>query len=152
MNKLIGIIFLIAMVVFCSPVYAAKPSDVMQIISMVEEVHPKGIKGTFVLPIRASGVRETKQGKVGSLLNTELDYRDRRNLTITISPKANKFLSDKYGSSPDKYFVNKTIEVIGTAKRVVIWFYANEKRTKKYYHQIHIDVTHTDQIKVVNGE
>ncbi|MFT5452861.1 MAG: TonB family protein [Enterobacterales bacterium] len=152
MNKLIGIVFLITMVVFCCPIYAAKPSDVMQVIRMVEEFHPKKVEGTFVLTIKATGVRKTKQGKPASLLNTELDYRDRRNLTIAISPKANSFLSQKFGTSPDKYFLNKTIEVTGTAKREVIWFYANKKRTNKYYHQIHIQVTHPDQIKVVNSQ
>ena len=50
----------------------------------------------------------------------------------------------------DLYFINKTVEVTGEAKRMIIDFYAMGKKTGKYYFQIHINITSLNQIKVLD--
>lgn len=119
-------------------------SSIMNIIALSEEKAPNGVKGTFQLPIKASGIQRNTV-----YLNTETDYRDRRNITVALHPKLTGAFTKKYGSSPDIYFINKTIEVTGEAKRLKIYLFTNGKVTKKYYFQTHIRVTSLNQIKVL---
>ncbi|MBL4942473.1 MAG: hypothetical protein JKY81_12515 [Colwellia sp.] len=120
-------------------------ANIMNLIALTEEKAPNGIKGTFQLPIKAAGVQ---RGIV--YLNTETDYRDRRNITIALHPKLIDAFTKKYGSSPNSYFLNKTIEVTGEAKRMKIYFLSKGKITKKYYFQTHIKVSSLSQIKVLS--
>jgi hypothetical protein len=117
----------------------------MNLIALTEESAPSGIEGTFQLPIKASGI---KSGIV--YLNTEIDYRDRRNITVSLDPKLIEAFTTKYGIHPDSYFVNKTIEVSGEAKRLKIYFFSKGKITKKYYFQTHIRVASLNQIKILS--
>jgi len=116
----------------------------MSLIALTEEKAPEGVKGTFEFLIKASGVK----GRI-TYLNTEEDYRDRRNITIALHPDVINDFTKKYGSNPDSYFINKTIEVKGEAKRKKIYFISNGKLTKKYYFQTHLRVTSLNQIKVL---
>lgn len=120
-------------------------TSVMNLIALTEEKAPDGIKGTFQLSIKASGIERNI-----IYLNTELDYRDRRNITVAIHPRLISALTKKYGNSPDNYLIDKTIEVTGKAKRIKIYFFSNGKRTKKYYFQTHISLKYLDQIKVLS--
>jgi hypothetical protein len=120
-------------------------TDVMQLIEQTAVNAPKGVKGTFQFLIKASGVER----KV-VYLNTELDYRDRRCITVALHPKIIAAFTQKYGSSPKAYFINKNIEVTGEVKQMKIWFISNGKKTKKYYFQTHIRVKSINQIKVLN--
>jgi len=117
----------------------------MNLIAMTEKKAPDGVAGTFQFSIKASGI---KSGVV--YLNTEIDYRDRRNITIALHPKLISALTKKYGSAPDSYFINKTIEVTGEAQRMKIDFVSNGKITKKYYFQTHLRVTSLKQIRVLS--
>jgi hypothetical protein len=119
-------------------------TDVMSIIQQAAENTTKGVKGTFQLSIKATGVNRNIV-----YLNTELDYRDRRNITVAIHPKLIKAFISKYGVSPDVYFLNKNIEVKGKAKQVKIWLTSNGRRTDKYYYQIHIKVVSIDQLTIL---
>lgn len=83
-------------------------------------------------------------------LNTELDYRDRRSITIALHPKVIAAFTKKCGISPKVYFLNKNIEVTGKAKQIKVWFFSNGKRTEKYYFQTHIRVKSLNQIKVLS--
>ena len=120
-------------------------TDVMRLIEKAAINAPKGVKGTFQLSIKASGIER----KI-VYLNTELDYRDRRSLTVALHPKTIAAFTKKYGSSPEVYFINKNIEVTGEAKQIKIWFISNGKRTKKYYFQTHISIKSINQIKVLS--
>ena len=112
--------------------------------ALTEENAPNGVKGTFTFQIKASGIQK---GKV--FLNTELDYRDRRAVTISLTPQIALELTNKYGLSPYTYFLDKTITVTGEAKRVKIDFISKGRRTNKYYFQTHINVSSVEQIKVL---
>ena len=117
----------------------------MNLIALTEDKAPDGIKGTFQLPIKASG---SQRGII--YLNTEKDYRDRRNITVAIHPNLIDAFTKKYGESPDSYFINKTIVVTGEAKRMKIFFISKGRITKKYYFQTHVKVASLNQIKVLS--
>lgn len=119
-------------------------TNVMDIIALSEGNTPDGLKGTFQLPIKASGTQHRT-----TYLNTELDYRDRRNISVSLHPKVIRDFIAKFGAHPESYFINKTILVTGEAKRVKIYFVSNGKLTEKYYFQTHIQVDSLSQIKVV---
>ena len=74
-------------------------TDVMRLIEQTEANAPGGVKGTFQFSIKASGIERNVV-----YLNTELDYRDRRNFTVALHPKTIEAFTKKYGSSPDAYF------------------------------------------------
>lgn len=120
-------------------------TDVMWLIEQTAISAPKAVNGTFLFSIKASG---TERDII--YLNTELDYRDRRSITVALHPKTITAFTKKYGSSPKTYFIDKKIEVTGEAKQIKIWFYSNGKRTKKYYFQTHIRVESVNQITVLN--
>lgn len=120
-------------------------TDVMRLIEQTEVNAPKGVKGTFEFLIKASG----SENRI-VYLNTELDYRDRRSITVALHPKTIAAFTKKYGASPDVYFVNKNIEVTGEAKRIKVWFYSNSNRTEKYYFQTHVKIESINQIKVLS--
>lgn len=120
-------------------------ASIMNLIALTEDKAPDGIKGTFQLPIKTSG---NQRGII--YLNTERDYRDRRNITVAIHPKLIDAFTKKYGESPELYFINKIIEVTGEAKRMKIFFFSKGKVTKKYYFQTHIRVASLNQIKVLS--
>lgn len=120
-------------------------ADTMNLIALSEENAPKGVEGQFNFLIKASGKR---RGTV--FLNTQLDYRDRRALSIVLSPNVVSDLTNKYSSAPENFFINKNISVSGEAKREQIYFYSKGKMTSKYYYQTHINVTSIEQISIVN--
>lgn len=119
-------------------------TETMALIAQTEAKAPEGVSGTFTFLIKASGER---RGEV--YLNSELDYRDRRSVTIVLTPTLAKMLTSKYGMSPEKYFVDKTIEVEGMAKRAKISFYSRGRMTDKYYFQTHVYVSSPEQIKLI---
>lgn len=70
-------------------------SDTMEMIRMAAESAPKGVEGEYTLKIEASG---RQRGVL--YLNTELDYRDQRNITVSIKPEVAVQLSQQYGQDP----------------------------------------------------
>lgn len=120
-------------------------SDTMEIIRTAAESAPNGVQGEYVLSIKAAG----SQGRF-VYLNTELDYRDQRSVTIAIHPSIVPEFVARYGSPPQDYFINKTISVSGQAKRTRINLSSNGRPTGKYYYQTHIRVMEISQIKVIS--
>jgi hypothetical protein len=121
-------------------------SDTMEIIRRAAESAPNGVLGEYIFEIKAVG----NQGPF-IYLNSELDYRDQRAVTVAIHPRIMPLFIQKYGVPPQEYFVGKIISVAGEAKRIRIDFNSQGKPTGKYYYQTHIRVTDISQIKVVDG-
>jgi hypothetical protein len=119
-------------------------ADTMRIIEQAAEVAPYGVKGNFSFTIKAAA----KPGEI-VYLNTELDYRDRRCITIALSPKVASHIEQQYGVTAQEYYLGKKIQVNGTAKQVKIWFFERGKRTDKYYYQTHIRIIRPKQIEVL---
>lgn len=121
-------------------------SDTMEIIRKAAASAPEGVRGEYVLSIKAAG----KQGNV-VYLNTELDYRDQRNVTVALHPNIIPQLEAKYSVSAEALFIGKTIRVQGDAQRVRIDFIdAQLKPSGKYYFQTHIRISNATQINIVN--
>lgn len=121
-------------------------SDTMEIIRSAAESAPEGLKGEYVLSIKATG----KQGPV-VYLNTELDYRDQRNVTVALHPNIILQLKAQYGVTPEEFFTGKKILVKGNAQRVRIDFINSEQKPSgKYYFQTHIRISNISQIEVIN--
>lgn len=120
-------------------------SDTMDIIRSAAESAPHAVEGEYILNIKATG----SQGAF-VYLNTELDYRDQRSVTVAIHPRAVRAFIDKYGSAPQDYFLDKSIAVSGQAKRIKINFNSQGKPTGKYYYQTHIRIKDVKQIQVLS--
>ncbi len=125
---------------------APAASDVMAIIEASEAASPKGFYGRFNFYIKASG----KDYDDRVYLNTQDNYRDRRNITIDLTPGVVYELTKLYGANPADYFIGKRIQVVGKAKRETIWFYANRRRSSSYYYQTHILVKSIKQITLLD--
>ena len=116
-----------------------------QAIQMAASAAPALVPGVFDMRVQATG---TQNGYV--YLNSELDYRDQRNLTISMTPDAVKrFISDT-GTSPLEAFKGKHIVVRGAASRVKIVFSVDQRQTDKYYYQTQVAVLGGDQISILN--
>ena len=113
-------------------------------IVLAADAAPRAVPGLFAIPVRATG---QERGRV--YLNSELDYRDQRNLTISIDPGVAQALERRFGAPPQSFFKGKWIQVRGAAKRMTIGFFDDGKPTGLYYYQTHVRVSHPDQITVV---
>lgn len=105
---------------------------------------PAGVAGRFRVTIQAAGHQD---GHV--YLNTELDYRDQRNLSVDVCPVALDSMKAKFGDDLEAEFIGKEIEVKGMAQRVKITFFADGKPTDKYYYQTHLFVCSANQVALV---
>ena len=126
---------------------AVSYSNTMEIIKSAAGSAPDGVEGEYVLKIKAAG----NQGPF-LYLNTEFDYRDQRSVTVAIHPRLVPLFLEKYGATPQEYFVNKSVSVIGQAKRIRINFVSQGKPSSKYYFQTHIRVMDIAQIKVLDED
>jgi hypothetical protein len=104
-----------------------------------------GVPGVFAMAVTRTG---REDGRV--YLNSEADYRDQRNLTISIAPAAAEALARRFGAPPDVHFRGRLIAVRGTARRVRIDFLTNGNRpTGLYYYQTQIMVARPEQISPI---
>lgn len=120
-------------------------TNIIQLIEIAKRRYPESVRGTFQIPIKATG---SQSGFV--YLNSNVDYREPTNITLALAPSTIKAFTKTYNLSPDLYFKNKVVEVRGQVERIKIYKYKNGKRTKKYYFQTHIRVTSIDQIRVLS--
>ena len=108
---------------------------------------PVPISALFVMPVKASG---RDDGRV--YLNSELDYRDQRCLTVRIEPEAVAWFEQSFGMPPEEYFVGKSIRVRGMARRERIDFLgSNGRPSGLYYYQTHVRVSDPAQIETVEA-
>jgi len=105
---------------------------------------PDAVPGSFALHILSTGHED---GCV--FLNSEIDYRDQRNLTIVVAPSTVTALADRYKQPPEQFFLDKNIVVDGAARREKIVFFSRGMPTDKYYYQTHIVVDDPDQIRLL---
>lgn len=123
------------------------PSEAIQSAAAAAPDH--GVEGTFLLSVKASGADKKRREMY---LNSELDYRDQRNLTIEIEQSAVPGLEAKYGKDLQSFFIGKQVLVTGVARRVTISFgqprvsAVNGRLRNKYYYQTHVRVVNAEQI------
>ena len=117
-----------------------------QAVMAAAEAAPKGVEGTFSLMVRNTAMVGPRL-----FLNSQMDYRDQRNLSIAIESSALPGLQEKLGGDPQSVLKARDIWVRGTARRVRIEFTENGKPTGKYYYQTHVTVTEPSQISLLGN-
>jgi hypothetical protein len=115
----------------------------VQAVQLAAAAAPDGVPGVFALQVQATG---TQDGF--TYLNSELDYRDQRCLTVAITPDAAQQLEAKLGGPAIIALKGKLILVKGTAARTRVDFITDGKPTGKYYYQTHVRVTDPGQIQI----
>ena len=115
-----------------------------QAVMAAASAAPRTVEGIFTMQVEATGKERNRV-----YLNSELDYRDQRNLTVNIDSRAAKDLTARFGAPPEEFFKGKTIEVRGAARRVTIGFFENGRPTGLYYYQTHVNVRGSSQIVLV---
>lgn len=136
-------LLLLATLVGCSALIPAKPGlTAWDAIVMSEQSAPAVVPGIFSLQIKnAARIGDTVY------LNTEYDYRDRRNVSVVLTPRLLKEFAESYPDhQPEQYFLGRSIVVNGAASRQTIWFFSQGIQTEKYYFQTHIPIWQTAQI------
>jgi hypothetical protein len=109
------------------------------------EAAPRGIYGVFELE-----VRRAEQVGPNFFLNSELDYRDPRNLSVAIGPKAQAELRKAHGDDLGKGLKGKKLQILGYARRVRVDFTSNGRPSGKYYYQTHVPIGDARQIGLAN--
>jgi len=123
-------------------------TNVMEIIRQAAEAAPDGVKGEYTLKIKAAGKSQN-----ALYLNTEIDYRDPRNVSVAIHPRAFKAFRKKYGKEAQDFFVGKKIKIQGEARRVIIKVSPEGKPPYKYYYfQTHIHVFKSSHISLIDEQ
>ncbi len=123
--------------------YGARVPALVAPIAAADEVLD-GVPGVFVLNVQATG-----RSKGDVYLNSETDYRDPRNLSVRIVPKAQEGLRKKFGDDFEAALKGKSVEVMGWVKRTKINFTANGVDTDKFYYQTHLIMHSADQIQLL---
>ena len=103
----------------------------------------EGVRGVFAMTVRATG----RTDKVH--LNSEIVYRDPRNLSVAVLQEAAAQLEQQLGASPEIALKGKRILVTGTARRTRIDFMVGNRPSGKYYYQTHVRVSRASQIQVL---
>ncbi len=118
----------------------------MSPIEAVEKsaANAEGVTGVFEMIVQATG---TDQKKV--FLNSQDDYRDRRNLSVVLSQTITMAMLKRDGIEPIVDLKGKKIRVYGTARAVKVWFYVGGIRTKDYYYQTHIELSDAEHLAIV---
>ena len=100
-----------------------------------------GIRGHFVLTVRAVGSQGDR-----TFLNSEKDYRDQTNLTISMRTAMAHKVAERLGVTLDQ-LKNRRIVVLGHARRVRIGLFDEGRPTGKYYYQTHVWVDSPTQVE-----
>ncbi len=119
--------------------------DPQEAIRAANDDPQHGVRGHFVMTVKAIGGQHDR-----TFLNSELDYRDQRNLTIVMKTSLVPEVERRLGV-PLKELKNRRIVVLGTARRARILFLDESgKPSGKYYFQTHVPVTSATQIDFAN--
>ncbi|KZN30161.1 hypothetical protein N480_04220 [Pseudoalteromonas luteoviolacea S2607] len=121
-----------------------KLEQTMDLIAASEAKAPHGVSGTFEFEVKAAGKVD---GEI--FLNTQENFRDRRSISIALSPEVIRAFIRKEGLSPKVYFIGKKIQVTGEAKRKQVFLKSNGIKMSSYFFLTEISVTSLDQIKEI---
>ena len=128
-----------------TPDLAAAPGmTAPQAVIAAADAAPRGVAGNFALIVRRAEMVGPRL-----FLNSEEDYRDQRNLSIAIDPRALRGLRQRLGPDLKSALLGRDIRVRGLARRTRIDFTTNGRPTGKYYFQTHVAVTNPIQISII---
>lgn len=125
--------------------YPQTASSPQQVIAMAADAAPQQVYATVALQVRAVGSQDDI-----TYLNSELDYRDQRNISIAISPSVRPQVEAIFGGVLARVATGKHIVVKGRAQRVTIRFIdSNGRPTNKYYYQTQVFVSDPAQVEII---
>ncbi|MCH1923463.1 hypothetical protein L9G74_03860 [Shewanella sp. C32] len=122
-------------------------SNTMDIISTAAAAAPEMVTGDYTLFIKAVG----QQGN-NVYLNTELDYRDQRNVTIVLPIPILPRMGIHNFTDLEHHFLNHGVQIHGNAMRARIDFMRDHRPTDLYYYQTHIVVANPTAISVIDAQ
>lgn len=118
------------------------PSMAVQLAATAGPKH--GVAGVFALQVRGIGSENDVL-----YLNSERDYRDPRNLTVSLPLAVQAQLREQLGGDPVVRLKNQQILVRGVARTVRINFInADGKPSDKYYYQTQVRVSDVAQLQL----
>jgi len=132
---------------YASTVAAQTPRLVepVQAVQLAAATRPYGFSGVFSLTVRSISTRGAF-----TFLNSELDERDIRNLSVAIPAKTVQKLQTQYGPV-EAAFLGKTILVSGVAKQVPVSLLHDGKRTISSFLQTTVRASDPKKIRFVAG-
>lgn len=140
--RLLLVSLAIALLGGCSSVHRTSQGwiEPVEAVRMANEDPAYGVRGEFVMTVKALDSYPER-----SFLNSELDYRDQRNLTVrmptSILPELEERLGVKFEDLKGRQLV-----ITGVARRARIDFVSDNRPTGKYYYQTHVSVDSPTQI------
>lgn len=141
---------LLATLVGCAAPIPAKPGlTAWDAIVMSEQSAPAVVPGVFSLQIKnAARIGDTVY------LNTEYDYRDRRNVSVVLTPRLLKEFAESYpDQQAEQYFLGRSIVVNGAAARQTIWFFQPRYTDRKIlFPDTHPCLVHRSDPVTINGK
>lgn len=102
------------------------------------------VAGRFVMTVRATGRQDFRL-----YLNSQVDYRDQRNLSVEVPAAVELELARRFSADVPATLRDHMIVVTGVARRVRIDFTADGRPTGKYYFQTHVALTEAGQLAVL---
>ncbi len=121
-----------------------EPVTAYDAVMLAADAAPKMVPGIFIIRVQASARID------GELfLNSELDYRDPRCLSIRIRPDALPGLQARYGPDVGDALSDEVILVRGYARQVRIDFIERGMPTGKFYYQTHVVVTDASRVETM---
>lgn len=103
----------------------------------------RGVDGVFALTVRASG---SDRGQL--YLNSERDYRNPRNLSIALTPQAQRELAGRLEPDSIRALHGRQVRVQGQARLVRIDFtHRDGQPSGSYYYQTQVRVERASQLQ-----
>jgi hypothetical protein len=119
-------------------------TNIMNIIALREEKFLDGLKGTFLISVKASGIQRNV-----IYLNTKTDYRHRRNITVALYPKLTGALTKNTISLQNITFSIKPLTSL-VKRNVLKLTFSKGKMMGKYSFLTHIRGISLNKIKVAS--
>ncbi len=128
------------------PAYLSRIYSAREAVMTAADSAPRGHLGRFAFTVRALG---WDRGRL--YLNSEEDYRDPRNLSVSIPPEVAKAMITRLGGNEQESLVGKTVIVTGRATRTRVELIAEDgKRTSKYYYQTQVPIFVEHDVVLIN--
>ena len=118
-----------------------------EVVAQVSKSHPRPVATWFHFAVNGVGTEGTRV-----FLNSEKDYRDPICLTIVLDEEQTQQLLAKLGVQKIDDLIGQHIAALGIARRVRVNFYANGRKTDKYYYQTHAFFVGEPQVRILSSQ
>lgn len=130
-----------------APVSAPELATISAVDAVIQaaEAAPDKVEGLFEFEVKAVGF-----DRGWAFVNSEVDYRDQRCLTIVLNPSLLRRFTETHDIALEQFLRGKTIRVRGAAFRARIDFVTpTGQPSGKYYYQTHLDLAEIADLEIV---